>query len=739
MAGQQKGNVANGSIPASQMVVEGDLSSQLPTVSVGAPAPIRQLNKGQLLNLGAKYKALFDKYASERQPAEQKWLKSLRQYLGVYDPEIERVLPLNRSRAYPRLTRVKCISMLSRLMNLMFPGNELNWELNASPSPEMSPELVAQAVSELLTELQASAPPGPPGPDGQPTPGHVALTQDLVDEAVRRLADKSAAKITTVIQDQLLELGGDQTLDWIALNRKVVDSGIKYGIGVLEGPFVRKIQVSGWMLQAEATTNPDGSQSPSGFKPVTREVYKPQYDFLPVWDFYPDMSARTLPGEGYFVRKILGRSAVRKLADRPDFLGPQIKAALQQLQSGNYRAKSWEDQLKTMGMAANAQTVQTSGREKYEIIIWKGPVSAQTLIECGCAVPDAMKTDDVDAELWMIDNYIIKAEVNAWRQMGLAIRQAHIFSFDEDDTSPISQGLPGIVRDSQLSICAATRMTLDNASVVCGPQFEINTALMRPDQDLTAIEAYKNWYRDDEGPSAQFPAIRRIEIDGHLAELQGLVKMFMDFAEIETFIGPQTGGDMTQMPSEPMRTAAGASMARGDAALPFKDIVRNYDSFTQSVIWSLVIFNKKFNPDLAPEGDYDVIPRGATSLIAKEIRGAQIDQLSQTLQPDEWDHVDRRKFIEAKFSSRDLQGMLVSDDEAARNAQQRGQAAAAQTDQQSRLLEAEIKKVLAEAFKSVGQGQKNASSADATSVKTATDMIAAGEEPAGADTGTAKS
>lgn len=728
MAGQ-KGNVTNGALPASQMVIEGDTSAQLPNVRVDAPAPVRQLNKGQLLNLGAKYKALFDKFAGERLIAEEKWLKNLRQYLGIYDPDIERQLPPNRSRAYPKLTRVKCISMLSRLMNLMFPGNELNWELNASPSPEMSPEMVADAVSELLTELQKQAPPGPPGPDGQPTPGSVPLTQEIVEEAVRRLAAKSAAQLTAVIEDQLLELGGDQTKDWIALNRKVVDSGIKYGVGVLEGPFVRKIQSSGWVLQAEATTDPQtGQQVPGGFKPVTREIYKPQYDFLPIWDFYPDMSARDLPGEGYFVRKVLGRSALRKLADRPDFFSSQVKAVLAQLPAGNYRQKAWETQLKTMGLSINAQTTTAwaSGREKYEIIIWKGPVSAQTLMECGCDVPESMRTDDVDAELWMVDNWIIKAEVNAWRKMGLSIQQAHVFVFDEDDTSPISQGLPGIVRDSQLSICAATRMVLDNASVVCGPQFEINTALMRADQDLTAIEAYKNWYRDDDGLTAQFPAIRRIEIDGHIPELQALVKMFMEFAEIETFIGPQTGGDITRMPSEPMRTAAGASMARGDAALPFKDIVRNYDSFTQSVIWSLVTFNKKFNPDLAPEGDYDVIPRGATSLIAKEVRGAQIDQLSQTLTPDEWDHVDRRRFIEAKFSSRDLQGMLVSEDEAARNAEQRGQLAATQAEQQSRMVEAEIKKVLAEAFKNVGQGQKNAANADGASVKTATEMIDAG-------------
>jgi hypothetical protein len=718
----QLGNTQNASIPANSVVIDngtGETFAQAVAVddaANGAAPPVRQLDQTTLRNLGQKYKSMFDRFASERLIAEQKWIRNLRQYLGIYDPETERLLPRNRSRAYPRLTRMKCISMLSRLMNLMFPGNEDNWEVNCSPSPEMSPESVAQAVQDLMTRLQS---------EGQ----QVALTQELVDEAVRALAEKNAAKLTNLLKDQLQELGGNQTKDWISLNRKVVDGGVKYGIGVLEGPFVRAIQTSGWTLQGEGAPGPDGKPTAGGFKPVERTIYKPQYDHLVCWDFYPDMSARELPGEGYFVRKVLGRSALRKLADRPDFFGAQIKNLLVQMPQGNFKPRSWETELKTMGTAINAETVSaTAGREKYEVIIWKGPVSAQTLVEAGAEVPDNMRSDDVEAELWMVDNWVIKAEVNAWRKLGLMMQQVHIFNFDEDDTSPIGNGLPSIVRDSQLSVCAATRMALDNASVTCGPNLEVNTALMRADQDLTSVEPYKIWYRDDDGPSSQFPAVRRIEIDGHLQELQSLVKMFLEFAEMETFIGPSTGGDMTQMPSEPMRTAAGASMARGDAALPFKDIVRNYDSFTQSVIWSLIGFNRKFNPDEAPEGDYDAIPRGATSLIAKEVRGMQIDVLSQTLTPDERDHLDERKFIEAKFAARDLAGMLVSADEARRRQDGRAQLAAADKAKQTEMLEAQIKKLLAEAFKGVAQGQKNAAGADKTSVETALSMIDTGAD-----------
>ena len=691
----------NASVPATvieQATRQGQVAPSDKEPVVKSPVKI---NMTALRNLGAQYRELFERFSAERTMVEQRWLRNLRQIMGVYDPEIESQLHPKRSRAYPRITRVKCITMLARLMNLMFPGNEDNWEISASPSPEMDPEEVLEAVKALMARLER---------EGAPAP----LTQDLVNEAVRDLAAIQAQRLTALIKDQLLELGGDQTTDWVTLNRKVADSAIKFGIGVLEGPFVRKVQQSGWMLLAEG-----------GFKPVTREVYKPQYDNLPVWDFYPDLSARKLPGEGYFVRKVLGRSKFRKLGERPDFFKDQVKKVITNLPDGNYKAKSWETELRSMGTAINVDfaAAKNAGRAKYEIIVWKGPVSGDKLAECGVDVPEKMRSDDVNAEIWMVDDHIIKAEINAWTRLGVDLQQVHIFEYDEDDTSPIGQGLPYTMRDSALSVAACTRMILDNASVTCGPNLEINTTLLRGDQDLTNVEAYKIWYRDDDGLTAQYPAVRSVEIQGHLSELQGLMQTFLQFAEIETLIGPQTGHDMTKVPSEAMRTAAGNSMLRSDAALPFKDIVRNYDAFTQSVIWSLIGFNEKYNPDLAPKGDFDVIPRGATSLISKEVRGTQIDFLSQTLTPEERDHVDERKFVEAKFSARDMQGMLVTPDEAERRKQQRAAQMAEQADLARREREGGIKKLATEAFKDITQGQKNAAAGDKTAVEAAMKLI----------------
>jgi hypothetical protein len=666
-----------------------------PTVSTQTPdAPVKQIDGPTLRQLGGDLQKRFTRFASDRLPTEQKYIRNLRQYLGIYDPEILEMMSENQSRAYPRLTRVKCISMLSRVMNLMFPGNEDNWELTASPSAEINPLDAKQAVQDLqktYTDAKQAVPP---------------IDDEFVTAAVQRLADKRAQDLALLIKDQMAEIGGDQTLDYISLVRQVVFSGIRYGLGVLEGPYLKEEMKTVW------------SPAQGGFVPKQSKRYKPMYEFLPVWDYYPDFTAKSLgQGDGYFIRKVMTRGMVRKLADRPGYFSDQIKTYLRNNTQGNYKAKDFETQLRTMGTRKNTNDQKADPHGRYEVIIWRGLVSAATLMQLGAEVPEKYKADDVDAEVWIIEDTVIKADINTWRKLGCDVKTVHTFVFDEDDTSPIGNGLPNVMRDSQMSLCAATRMAIDNGSVVCGPMLELNVSLLTAGQEAKPIAAYQTFERDDNGPSAQFPAVREIKVDSHIAELVQLIEMFTRFMDAETFIGPATGGDMDKMPSEPMRTAAGASMMKGDAALPFKDIIRNFDFFTQSVILSLVYFNRLFNPQVVKEGDYDVVARGATSLIAKEVRGIQIDFLAQALSPDDRDWVDEEKFMQQRFGSRDMQGMLVSSEEAMRRRAVRQAAAAAAAQTQSNLVDAQARNQLSQAYKNIAQGKKNTAGADKTDIE----------------------
>jgi hypothetical protein len=694
-----------------------------PAIKVeGDDAPVKKIDKEGLKSLGNRLDKLFRQYVSDRRIAELRWMRNQRQYLGVYDPDIEKELSANRSKAYPKITRIKCISVLSRLMNLMFPGNERNWELRASPSPEMSVPDVQQAIRDQQQKDQAA------GVQAQ-------VDKDYVTSAVQVLADKRADDLSNVIDDQLEELGGDQTYDYVALNREVVLSGVLYGLGVLRGPFAREVKSTVWGVDPQ-------TQQPA---PQERTVYKPQFEFTSVWDYYPDLSAKTFAQmDGDFERKVMSRSQVRKLADRPDFFGDVIKKYLAGKSTGNYLPQQFEMELRVMGVKTNVNEMKAE-TAKFEIIIWRGQVSGDYLKMAGVDVAEDKLSDDMEAEVWLLDSHVIKADMNPWAKLGVDVKTVHTFLFDKDDTSPIGQGLPNIIRDSQMSIAAATRMLLDNASVVCGPNLELNTDLLRADQDLTSTSAYKIWYREGEDASAQWPAVRNVQIDSHLPELQAIIELFMKFADAETFVGPATGGDMAQAPSEPMRTAAGASMLRGDAALPFKDIVRSFDQFTQSVIQSIVQFNRKFNPELAPEGDYNVIARGATSLIAKEVRGMQVDQLASTLQPEEKQYVDMRKLVDARFKVRDLGNMLLSPADFARNQAQQAQEADDQKKQAQELAEANVRKLLSDAYKNIAQGQKNTAAADAHSVDAALALLEKGltnvddQEEAAGDSGGAAS
>src|ERR1043166_8111753 len=128
-----------------------------PSVTVpGNDVPVRLIKSSDLRQLGQNLDKLFKQYVSDRRIAELRWLRNLRQYLGFYDPEIEKELSPNRSRAYPKVTRIKCISMLSRIMNLLFPGNERNWEITAGPSPDMDIEDVEAAIQEALEHDKSS-------------------------------------------------------------------------------------------------------------------------------------------------------------------------------------------------------------------------------------------------------------------------------------------------------------------------------------------------------------------------------------------------------------------------------------------------------------------------------------------------------------------------------------------------------------------------------------------------------
>jgi hypothetical protein len=194
----------------------------LPTTLGGvltAEAPSPTLSEDALRSLGMKLSKDFDSYDQDRRLAELQWARNLRQFLGVYDPETEKDIPKDRSRAYPKLTRVKCVSMVARLMNLLFPAGDKNWAIDASPVPNLSQE----DLQSVLDQLQQA-------PDAQ-------LTDDTITAAVREFAAKRAKNLEAEIEDQLKELGGSRTVSFVTLCKRVLMAAVRVraDVGLLPG------------------------------------------------------------------------------------------------------------------------------------------------------------------------------------------------------------------------------------------------------------------------------------------------------------------------------------------------------------------------------------------------------------------------------------------------------------------------------------------------------------------------
>jgi len=648
--------------------------------------------------LGRHLQNKFTQYKTDRQSIEQQWLTNLMQYLGKYDAEFEQRMVANTSRAYPKLTRVKCVSVEARLMSLTFPASEKNWSIEASPVPSLSADTLTRALQNWYEANQGQQP-----------------TQVQLDGMVQDVATGVADLLAVTIDDQLKDVDPYASRDYEALVKKVVGSAVKYGPGVVKGPMAVQQDVASFELDANGVPTV-----------VETEAFRPYLEFVPCWQYYPDLSASSFAQmEGEFQRHVFSKHQFSLMAERPDFDGDAIRSFMAGNRDGNYTELGYEGTLRNLG--TNGASAVPKG-SKFEVLEYWGSGSAKHLREAGADIPaDAKDNRQFRYNAWVVGEFVIKIALNPLPE-GTNI--FHKFVFEEDEISLVGSGLPPIMRDSQLGVSNFTRMLVDNAATVCGPSVEVDTSIIDPNQTDLGIKAFQVWRRD--GGTAGQRAVMPITFDSHISELLQGINTFMGFADKETFVSPAAGGDVEGVSGEALRTSSGASMIYGNAALPFKDIVRNFDQFTVSVIHALVEWNRIFSPDRDRlMGDVRPIARGATSLMAKEMRSYALDNLAQTLTEEERQWIKPKALLVERLKVRDLPVKELLEDDAVveqRQAQQ-SQQMQDQMRQQMQMFMAQLENLQADTMKALTQGQKNLDNADVVVFKALLEALKNGSSP----------
>jgi hypothetical protein len=660
----------------------------------------KERNSGAMSAFGFRLHNQFSQNKAYRRAKELMWLEDLRSYKGIYDPDVR--IEAGNSRVYPKIPRSKVNIVLSRLHEMLFPSKEKNWELDVTPYPQISKEIVTQIAMGLVTQDE----------QGQP----VIPTEVELRLVIDKFAKETCSRMSVQIDDQLTEM------DYSEETKKVLRSGLQYGTGIMKGPMVGKKTKRRWVP----------SEKNIDFEEEVSDDDFPDLQFVRLWDWYPDMTGTEIEKmTGSFERHVMTKHDLRLLLKREDFYSDIITQFLYDHPDGNYTPENWESDLQLIDIEAQGgrgekgfSTVSSGSNDsrnvgashqpgkKYEVCEFWGYVDGNDLEACGLSVPDVEL--EYAANVWVLGNKPIKAVLYS-----NALDMYKVFYYEKDETSIFGEGLVRVMRHSALSIAAGARMVLDNSSCVSGPQVEVNWSLMTPDTDLNSFYPRKIWYREGKGIDAQYPAIRTYNIDSHIEELIQVIELFKSFGDEETtlptwLIGQQVNNE----------TAQATSGRNATVLVSIKDIVKNFDTFTEHIIRDMYAWNMDFNPRQDIKGDFKCKARGVSSLVMKEIRMQALTQLTSTLTPQEWDWVPEGDMVREKFKAHDLDITLLTEEEVAKKRAERDQ---------SEMNKLQIEMVKSEIAKNKAQSMSLLTKAKKVNVEATKDAQTPPELPQGAD------
>lgn len=647
----------------------------------------------QMDALGTTLLAEFSEAELARRETEQRWLKDLRQYRGVYDPEVLAKIGAHRSKAFVRATRVKVKTVDARVTDLLFPSNsDRNWTAESTASPSIDEETKKQLMVQLATELERKP------------------TNAEFENGVLKLVKTTARRMTAVIDDQLAESRYKESA------RHVLHSGHLYGTGVLKAPLVeRKTRTKFVILDGKWVMK-------------TESYVVPFVDYVPLWRFYPDMSATKLDDCRYvFERHLMTRSALVSLANKKSFRSEVIRQHILSNPKGSRRDQYFDTEIRSIGDRNAAQSHEDG---KYEVLERWGWLDGDQLASAGVNVPESRMHETFFSNAWLLPTgEVIKIVL---QPLNGVTWPYHLYYADKDETSIFGDGFAAIMRDDQTMINAGTRMILDNAALTAGPQLEVNMKLLVPGELADEMFPFKIWRRT--GEDATNPAIRVLNIPNGLEELFPIVNMFKENADDVTAIPRYMQGENVN--SGAAGTATGMSMLMANASIVMKDLITNYDEgITRTFIQALYYWNMQFNPDNDIKGDFEIKARGTASLMAKEVRAQQLDMFVQTIGPEDAPYIKREELLRQRAEAHDLTSIVKTEEEVKadqNNDASKAQAAMAQQMQELtlKLAQVNVEKISAE----VTRLNAEVARITALAIKTNVDAAYAGMQAGGVAT-----
>ncbi|MBT8449422.1 MAG: hypothetical protein KJO69_07010, partial [Gammaproteobacteria bacterium] len=435
------------------------------------------------------------------------------------------------------------------------------------------------------------------------------------------------------ILDQLIETNAEQKL-----KESILEACI-FGSGAVKAGSVRIDRKQSYSRMADPETGEEG------FALSIVEQPMPEVESVSVFDLYPDPYCTSLEDcDGLFRRHVLTRKQFRELADLPQFDSEIIKYLLKTNRTGNHVEEDHErTRRRIAGINENSQS------SRFELLEYWGFVDGHKLKEHDVELPEGSDlSQDFSTCVWICAGKVIKIMLNPIAGYQIPYQ---IFPYEKAPHQFWGTGVPRMMRDSQGTLNAATRIWLDNLAMSSAPMMEINTDLLAAGEDPTDIHPWRVFLR--EGGDGSMPMVRWYQPIANANGLNQIVEIFRRFADETTSLPSYTHGQQT---SSMNKTATGMSMLMGAANVALKSTIKNIDDFLlEPLITALFHWNMEYGTNQKSKGDLKIVARGSTALVQKEVQSQRLLQFL-SLVSNELDNsmIDRHQLISEIAKSMDI-------------------------------------------------------------------------------------
>jgi len=560
----------------------------------------------------------YNRAEDYRRQDEERWLRSYRNYRGIYGPEVQ-FTEAEKSRVFIKVTKTKTLAAYGQIVDVLFANNKFPLTIDPTELPEgvvadvnFDPQEPEQLRSNGMDETVS--PYGFAG-DGREIPA--GATARTLADSLGPMSDKfegidnlkqgvgktptavtfspamvAAKNMQKKIHDQLEESNASKHLRSTAFEMAL------FGTGIMKGPFAVDKEYPSW--------NDDGEYEPT-FKTV------PQVNHVSVWNFYPDPDANNMDEAQYVIeRHKLSRSQMRNLKKRPYFRSQVIDEAIKL--GENYDKEYWEDDL--------SDYAPEHGVERYEVLEYWGMVETETLEEQGVDIPEElMAMDELQANVWICNGKLIRMVLNPFKPATIPYVAS---PYELNPYSFFGVGIAENMDDTQTLMNGFMRMAVDNAVMSGNLLIEVDETNLVPGQDLSVYPG-KVFRRQGGAPGQAIFGTKFPNVSGENMQLFDKARVLADESTgFPSFAHGQTGVQGVG------RTASGISMLMGAASGAIKNVIKNVDDYLLRPLGErLYRFNMQFDFDPNIRGDLEVKARGTESLMANEVRSQRLMQFMQ--------------------------------------------------------------------------------------------------------------